>query len=116
MTSSTFYWQYSYGVSNLYNNSASSILNGAWHHVAIVRYSGTNKMYFDGVAQANSSTDTTNYVTPSVSNYCIGYDYSGGGNTGYLSAYIDDFRVTKGYARYTANFTPPTAALPNYGR
>jgi hypothetical protein len=116
MTSSTFYWQYSYGVSNLYNNSASSILNGAWHHVAIVRYSGTNKMYFDGVAQTNSSSDTTYYTSPSLSNYCIGYDYSGGGNTGYLSAYIDDFRVTKGYARYTANFTPPTAALPNYGR
>ena len=33
------------------------------------------------------------------------------GSNSKFSGYMDDIRITYGLARYTANFTPPTAAL-----
>jgi hypothetical protein len=78
-----------------------------WMHVALVRYSGTTKLYVNGTGDAalTASSDTTNYTATYLA---LGGVY--GGNS--LNGYIQDFRITVGVARYTANFTPPTAAFP----
>jgi hypothetical protein len=82
-----------------------------WYHVALVRSgSGTNnmKLYLDGVLE---SQNTNTYTVP-VNDIVLGRTYTNL-NSEYFNGYIDDLRITKGVARYTANFTPPTAAFPN---
>ena len=79
-----------------------------WYHFAIVRNGTTTTLYKDGTSYL-SLTDSANYTTPYI---VIGNGYQTSRNG--VIGYIDDLRITKGLARYTANFTPPTAALPTY--
>jgi len=85
-------------------SSAAVVTANTWTHLALVRASGTVTIYVDGVS-VGSGTAAGNC---SGTNLVVGGYYS----TGYLyNGYIDDLRITRGYARYTANFTPPTQAL-----
>lgn len=78
-----------------------------WSHIAIVGDGTTLKYYLNGVAASNTITYSIPWQTPSAAVY-IGYSGSG-----VFQGYIDEVRITKGVARYTANFTPPAAAFPN---
>jgi hypothetical protein len=95
---------------NVSNGITPGIVGGAltldtWVHVALVRNSGTNTLYVNGTSVG---TSTQNYGT-TVTNNII--SIGGAPNYGsYFNGYIDDFRQTQA-AVYTANFTPPTAAL-----
>lgn len=119
--SSTSGNQYQFGFVNgtyrpmfYYNNTylahESAITANQWTHVAVTRQSGTLRIFLNG--QVGSSTVTLNNSLGSTATYYVG---SQGGSSNYFTGYMDDLRVTKGIARYTANFTPPTAAFPNFG-
>jgi hypothetical protein len=96
------------GVNNIISVSPPSL--NAWTHVAVSYDGTTSRLFFNGVSQG---TSTTALQSQTLSTWYVGQRYDG---TRPFNGYIDDLRITKGYARYTANFTPPTAALPNYGR
>ena len=82
-----------------------------WTHIAITRESGIVRLFVDGNLE-DSATRTTNLSNNH--DYRVGYGTYTGTSYSYFNGYIDDFRITKGIARYTANFTPPTAALPKF--
>ena len=79
----------------------------AWTHVALVRSSGIITFYLNGIANG-SSTNATSFLCDAL-NIGATNDFP---STYYYRGYIDDLRITKGIARYTSNFTPPTAPFP----
>ena len=98
-----------FGDSTGTEHNSGTVSANAWYHIAICRSSGTTTGYINGVS-AFSFSDSGSYVGSPI--LTIGARYT---NTLGLNGYIDDLRITNGYARYTANFTPPTAAFPNTG-
>lgn len=90
--------------------TTASVTTSSWQHIALVRQGAVVTVYRNGVSiGTNTLADAASHdkTTPLyVGRYytSTGFDYNG---------YIDDLRITKGVARYTATFTPPAAAFPN---
>jgi len=95
--------------STVYFYSSTALTTGSWIHVAATRASGTLRLFQNGTL-VGSAANTVNF-TNSGSGVYIGQSSLGTG----MNGYIDDLRITKGYARYTTTFTPPTAAFQNTG-
>tara|TARA_R110002153_G_scaffold27514_5_gene85491 strand:- start:1001 stop:3496 length:2496 start_codon:yes stop_codon:yes gene_type:complete len=91
--------------------SSSALSSGTWYHVALSRASGSTKLFIDGTQSGSTYTDSNNYG--SAAPFVVGTYYNAGSlvTTNPLSGYVQDVRVTKGLARYTSTFTPPTALL-----
>jgi hypothetical protein len=87
----------------------------AWHHVAVVREgTGTNqmKLYVNGVLW--NQWTKTNAVYNSTRPLLVGaQQYTAGGTTNYFEGNMEDLRMTRGVARYTSNFSVPTASFEN---
>ena len=102
------------GVGNLYvfDGVSTNILNGGaqslnqFDRLAVTRASGTLRLFRNGVVV--SSTTYTDDMTSS--NMRIGASTTGAGS---INGYIDEVRITKGVARYTANYTPAGFPFPN---
>ena len=87
--------------------SVSALTSSTWNHIAVSRASGITRLFVNGVVQASTLSDTISYPSRPIR---IGGDYVG--NSAYwVDGYIDEFRVTKGAARYTGTFTPTTTAF-----
>ena len=108
MSGSTLYY---------YTNAAnritgSTLSTSQWYHIAVSRSGTSTKLFVNGTQSGSTYTDTNVYLNAALRPF-IGGDGTNLG-TGGLNGYIDDLRVTKGYARYTSNFSVPTTAFPIY--
>lgn len=88
-----------------------------WYHVAIVRTSGETLFFIDGIQQGLPVADTNTYfVGAEVTALGVQIDASSvtapvTANTSF-QGFMDEFRLTVGFARYTSDFTPTVVAFP----
>lgn len=101
-------WWQAGGLSSYSTNSAVITSASVWYHVAVVRSASTLYMFINGNSQALSATSITGnmgtddyFTIGALSNYTPANCFAGN---------IDETRVSKGIARWTSNFTPPTRA------
>jgi hypothetical protein len=84
-------------------NYENGTVGNTWYHIA---YSD-HTLYVNGQSVTTIPTQGFDHTLTSIDI---------GGNDNYsINGYMTDFRITKGLARYTANFTPPTAPLSSSG-
>lgn len=88
-----------------WNSFTNAPLN-EWTHIALVRSGSTVKVYANGIAVLTTSSSanlgSSKAVIIGTGAHALGENFIG---------YIDDLRVVKGSAVYTANFSPPASAL-----
>jgi hypothetical protein len=88
--------------------SSGTMSTDTWHHVAMTLSGTTIRLFIDGVLDGSASVAGTPQNSAGMP-MCMGRFDTAANMTGF----VDDFRLTKGVARYTAGFTPPTQAFPN---
>ena len=107
LTLTNGYLTYFVNNSNAITTTSTPTLN-TWSHVALVRSSGSTRLYLNGTQVGSTYTDTNNYLGSAsrpligTSGFFVVSDF--------FTGYMDDFRITR-FARYTANFTAPTSAF-----
>jgi hypothetical protein len=91
------------------NISASgNYTTNTWYHLAIVRSGSTTTAYLNGVSKGTTTHTATIFSTNK--KIIIGALSETGGDS--MLGYIDEVRISN-IARYTSNFTPPSAEFNN---
>ncbi len=81
-----------------------------WYHIALVRSGNNWYLFVDGI-QLGSTVENSRTVDNVPAILQIGRHAT----THYLNGYLDEYRISKGIARWTSNFTPPTEAYSAEG-
>jgi hypothetical protein len=88
--------------------STGTISATTWTHIAVTRSGSNLRIFINGTIDGSSASAANGTASTTVLR--IGCDEN---LTNAFNGYIDDLRITKGYARYTGKFTPPTSLTQN---
>jgi hypothetical protein len=111
-----FQWMYGSGSGtdwaylNQTQGTRTALSNNTWYHVAVTRSGNTWRLFLNGTQE--DSVTQSDQLTDSGSTTRLGNYGPSATATDGLNGYIEDFRITRGVARYTSNFTAPTSAHP----
>jgi len=105
---SFYYWT---GTTGALITGTTNIFNDNWHHVAIVRNGMSLKLYIDGTSEASTTLAAGFSFSDSSKKLAIGRvgEYAGL----YYAGKLDEFRISKGIARWTENFAVPIVEYAN---
>jgi hypothetical protein len=92
------------------SNLVGAATAGSWQHIAITRSGTTVRFFVDGAQLGSNRSWSDNFTHNQIDIGRYGISF---GTIYVYDGLMDEFRITKGVARYTANFTPPTAPFPN---
>ena len=87
------------------------VADNNWHHISLVRSGSSWVIYVDGVSRATATSSAT--IADINGDLYIGRDQH---YSRHLTGYISNYRIVKGTALYTSNFTPQSSeltAIPN---
>ncbi|MDH1429090.1 LamG domain-containing protein [Comamonas aquatica] len=85
-----------------------------WYHIAIVRGGGSFKLFINGkllTTKAIGSQSSNAAINIYHNNFPL--KVGGIGTTTDANGYMDEVRITKGVARYSNDFFPPTGPFPD---
>lgn len=97
---------------SIYGAAGGAMSTGAWTHVALTRYGASLYLFLNGVGTLIASGIGSIVVLDSPGNLTIGSYSDFDATPGKWKGWIDQVRITKGVARYTADFAVPTEKFP----
>lgn len=111
-TDNTLHFGYSTdGTTSLdFGRSWTPALN-TWYHLAWCRSGTAVRLFVDGAQLGADISISTDTIHNSAGTVTVAADDAG---TNAFNGWLDEFRITKGIARYTSSFTPPTGATSYY--
>jgi len=108
LSSNGYSWDIIQGDSGAGISNYNGLLADQWNHFALVRH-GNNLMTFVNGIKDIGTTISGSIVNPTITQPSLSIGRWGANPMPMLTGNIDEFRVVKGIAKWTADFIPPIA-------